>query len=468
MPVMDRTTTVTAALAEYAVATTPDALPDRIRERAKLVILDELASAYFGADCRAGRLAAGYVNGQTAATDAVVYRTGRRSSAELAALANGTAGHADEIDGAHVVGGHPGSTLVHAAVAVAQLRRSTGAELINAVVLGYDVGTRLIDACGGTFTLKDTHHVHADFLHAVGAAVACGRLIGLDARQQANAMALATFRANGLVALFREDDHISKAFCNGQYASAGVGAALMAEAGLEGVADVIGERHGLLDAWGVEGGADRVVGGLGTRFGISGANFKFLRAGYPIHAAVEAALGVMDELGADPAKIESVRVGMPGHARRVVDGRTMHNICLQDMMSVALVHGGISLSGTYFPEIEGDPVFGRLRERVTLRTDPDLDRDQPNGRGSVVTITLVDGTAGTRRVDHPRGHSLRGEPTWSELAAKWADALPGDDTGAWIRSAARLEDVDDVVPFAEQFAGAPRSTGGPTATEEGR
>jgi 2-methylcitrate dehydratase PrpD len=451
MPVTNRATTLTGELAAYAVGTTADALPDHISERAKLVILDELASAYFGARCRAGRLAADYVAGLTAAPEAVVYRTGHRSSAELAALANGTAGHADEIDGAHVVGGHPGSTLVHAAIAVAQPLRSSGAELLNAVVLGYDVGTRLIDACGGTFRLKDTYHVHADFLHAVGAAVACGRLLGLDPRRIANAMALATFRANGLVALFREDDHVSKAFCNGQYASAGVGAALMAQAGLEGVADVVGERHGLLDAWGVADGADRVVRDLGTEFGISGANFKFLRAGYPIHAAVEAALAVADELGADLEKIESVRVGMPGHARRVVDGRTMRNICLQDMLSVALLHGGISLSGSYFPEIESDPAFGRLRERVTLRTDPDLDRDQPNGRGAVVTITLVDGTSGTRRVDHPRGHSLRGEPTWPELAAKWRDALPEVDTDAWIRSAAHLEDVDDVVSFAEQF-----------------
>ena len=444
---------LTGALAEYAAGTRFEALPRPIRERAKLVILDEIASAYFGAACPAGRLAYRYVTGQTAAAEALVLRTGQRSSAELAALANGTAGHADEIDGAHVVGGHPGATLVHAATAVAQSRRRSGAELINAVVLGYDVGTRLIDACGGTFRLKDEFHLHADFLHAVGAAVACGRLLGLDPRGMANAMALATFRANGLCALFREDDHISKAFCNGQYASAGVGAALMAEAGLAGVADVVGERHGLLDAWGAEDGRERVVRGLGTDFGISGANFKFLRAGYPIHAAVEAALAIVAEYDVTRETIGSVSVGMPGNARRVVDGRTMHNICLQDMLAVALLHEGISLSGSYFPDIEGDPAFVRLRERITLRTDPDLDREQPNGRGAVVTITLADGTTATRRVEHPRGHSLRGEPTWPDLAEKWRNALDGTDTDAWIRSAASLDDLDDVVSFVEQFTG---------------
>ncbi|SEP48497.1 MmgE/PrpD family protein [Amycolatopsis saalfeldensis] len=451
MTVTDRLT-LTGVLADYAASTRFDALPRPIRERAKLVVLDELASAYFGAACPAGRLAARYVTGQTAAAEALVLRTGRRSSAELAALANGTAGHADEIDGAHVVGGHPGATLVHAATAVAQLRGTSGAELINAVVLGYDVGTRLIDACGGTFRLKDEFHLHADFLHAVGAAVACGRLLRLDPRAMANAMALATFRANGLCALFREDHHISKAFCNGQYASAGVGAALMAQAGLEGVADVLGERHGLLDAWGVEDGRERVTRGLGTEFGIAGANFKFLRAGYPIHAAVEAALAIVAERNLTWETIGAVSVGLPDNARRVVDGRTMHNICLQDMLSVALVRGGISLSGSYFPEIQADPAFARIRERVTVGTDPDLEREQPNGRGAVVTITLADGTTATRRVDHPRGHSLRGEPTWPDLGAKWRDALDEVDTDAWIRSAARLENVDDVGAFVEQFA----------------
>ena len=45
-------------------------------------------------------------------------------------------------------------------------------------------------------------------------------------------MALVTFQANGLIALFQERRHISKSFSNGQYAAAGVSAALMAASGL--------------------------------------------------------------------------------------------------------------------------------------------------------------------------------------------------------------------------------------------
>src|SRR5439155_3747868 len=103
--------------------------------------------------------------------------------------------------------------------------------------------------------VKSRLHLHADFLHSV---VAASRLLGLAPEAHCHAMALATFQANGLCVLFQERRHISKSFCNGQYASAGVSAALMAATGLEGGEDVLGGPDGLLAAWGLEGG-DRVL-----------------------------------------------------------------------------------------------------------------------------------------------------------------------------------------------------------------
>jgi 2-methylcitrate dehydratase PrpD len=445
------TSTVTAALAEYAAATSPDALPDAIREQAKLVILDELGSAYFGAARPAGLLAARYVSGLGGRPESTVLRAALRTSAPLAALANGTAGHADEIDGAHVIGGHPGATLVHAAMAMAQHAGSTGADLVNAVVLGYDVGVRLIRACGGIFGVKDRTHLHADFLHAVGAAVAAGRLLGLDPVQLTHAMALATFQANGLCALFREERHISKAFCNGQYASAGVHAALMAEVGLEGSTDVLGDRHGLLDAWGAAGGSEAVTAGLGQEYAITGANFKFLRAGYPIHAAVEAALLVVRQHGVEPEDITAVAVGMPENPMRVVDNRAMHDICLQDTLAATLLRGGLRLSESPFPQVLTEPGFARLRSLIALDVDPQLNAEQPNGRGATVTITVRAGASHTARVDHPRGHSLRGGVGWADLDAKWRDAV-GDRAASWAATGARLDELDSVEPLAALFA----------------
>jgi len=434
------TGSLSSAVAKYAEATTFDALPAAVRTRAAQIVLDEMASACFGMRRPAGKLAARHVASSGGPPESRVLGTTLRVCAPYAALANGTAGHADEIDGAHVVGGHPGATLVHAAVAMAERQRASGADLLTAVVLGYDIGIRLIAACGGLFDMKDRLRLHSDFLHAVAAAVACGRLLGLDPDRLCHAMALATFSANGLCSLFQERRHISKAFCNGQYASAGVQAALLAETGFEGCDDVLGERYGLLDAWGVEGGAETLVRGLGEEFAVMGANMKFVRAGYPIHAVVEAATTLVDRHGIAPEALAAVRVGMPSRAMRVVDNRAMHDICVQDMLSVALVRGGLDLRETYFPQILDDPLFRAVRERIDVDVDPGLEAEQPNGRGAVVTLVTTDGMAVTHRVDHPRGHSLRGGATWDDLTAKWRSALPD------------VDELDDVGALAAAFA----------------
>jgi 2-methylcitrate dehydratase PrpD len=119
--------------------------------------------------------------------------------------------------------------------------------------------------------------------------------------------------------------------------------------GFEGCAHVLAEDHGLLDAWGTDGGAETVVRGLGQDYAVMGANFKFMRAGYPIYAAVEAAATLIAQHDIAADAIASVRVGMRANAMRVVDNRLMPNICLQDMLSAALPRGGLSLSESYFP-----------------------------------------------------------------------------------------------------------------------
>lgn len=442
---------LTLTLARYAASTSCQDLPSDVKERARRVIFDEIACAYFGRRSLAGDLAARYAAQAGGGAEARILATGQRVSAANAALANGAAGHGEEVDGAHVVGGHPGASIVHAAVAMAERQRTSGADLLNAVVLGYDVGVRTVQACGGLFSMKDRFGLNSDFLYALGCAAASSRLLALDARRHCHAMALTSFATNALVAFYAEKRHISKSLCNGQFASAGITGALMAAGGLEGHEDILGAPYGVLHAWGAEGQREAVVRALGESYAIMGANFKFLNAGYPIHAAVEAALTLVAAHGIRPASIESIHVGMPTTAMKVVDNRDMHNICLQDMLSAALARNGLKLADSPFPEVLDDPAYIHLRPRVTLRGDEDLDRDQPTGRGAIVAITTTDGATVTNRVDHPRGHSLRGGATWEELAAKWREGLPECDVDRMIALAQRLDDLDDASELLDAF-----------------
>jgi len=437
---------LTMAVAEYAAATSYAALPSEVTQRAKQVVLDEVACAYFGRRSLAGDLAARYAAQFGGPLEARIYATGQRVSAPYAALANGAAGHGEEVDGAHVVGGHPGASIVHAAIAMAERQRSTGAELLNAVVLGYDIGTRLVDACGQT-SVKNRFGLKTDFFYTLGATVAACRLLGLGPDRHAHAMALSTFQANALCALYAEERHISKSFCNGQFAFAGISAALMAVAGLEGNRDILGATHGVLHAWGEEARRCLVQEGLGDRYAIMGANFKFINAGYPIHSPVEAALALVREHGIPVDAIRSVYVGMPTNAMKVVDNRDMHNICVQDMLSAALIQGGLKLRESPFPAILAHPAFASLRARMDVRGDPDLDRDQPHGRGAIVAITMGDGATVSKRVEHPKGHSKRGGLAWEDLAEKWREGLPECDVDKMIAIAQRLDHLEDSSEF---------------------
>ncbi|MBB3221609.1 MmgE/PrpD family protein [Pseudoduganella umbonata] len=443
--------TISLTIAKYAASTSIAGIPAEVRERARKVIFDEIACAFFARRSLAGALAARFAAQSGGLPEARILATGQRVPAASAALANGTAGHGEEVDGAHVVGGHPGASIVHAALALAERQRASGAELLNAVVLGYDVGVRIVEACGGLFSVKNRFSLNSDFLFAIGCAVAGGRLLGLDPERQCHAMALSSFSSNALCALYAEKRHISKSLCNGQFAAAGVTAALMAAAGLQGNEDIIGAPHGVLDAWGEDGQRVLATRGLGDRYAIMGANFKFLNCGYPIHAAVEAALALIAKHAIDTGEIVSVDVGMPTDTMKVVDNRAMHNICLQDMLSAALVRGGLGLRESPFPAVLSDPAYIRLRPLVTLRGDADLDHYQPNGRGATVAISTRSRPTVSMRIDHPRGHSLRGEVSWHDLAAKWRDGLPECDVDRMLEAAQGLEDLDDVGTLLDAF-----------------
>ena len=451
-------TTLTSRLAEYAAATSIEKVPPEIADLAKRICFDEMASATFGRRSLAGGLTARHVAALGGPPEALVLGTRLRVPAQHAALANGAAGHGEEVDGAHVVGGHPGATLVHAVMATAERQRASGAELVNALVLAYDVAIRMVEACGGKFNVKARHHLYADFMFSIGAAVGCCRLMRLDPQSYCHAMALATFQCNALGGLYAERRHIAKSFCNGQFALAGVSGALMAASGFEGVEDVLGMRDGVLDAWGTTGAAETVMQGLGQEWPIRGSNFKFINAGYPIHAAVESALLAVSQGRVSVDAIRSIHIGMPEKAMRVVDNRDMHNICVQDMVCAALVRGGLDLRELPFPGILGDPAFARLRAAAQVGVDADLNRDQPEGRGALVTVTTVDGRSHAHRVDAPRGHSSRGGASWQDLHEKWRAGLPGCPVDTMAALAQRLEHLEDARVLADAFMDPPSPT----------
>jgi 2-methylcitrate dehydratase PrpD len=141
--------TPTAKLAAYMVQASMATLPEEVAARAKHHLLDTLAAMASGTTLPVGQWALKYARLQGSGADASVVGLSGKFNSMIAALANGMLAHADETDDSHAGAGmHPGCAILPAALAMAEKNGKSGADLLRAMVLGYDVGPRLMASIG--------------------------------------------------------------------------------------------------------------------------------------------------------------------------------------------------------------------------------------------------------------------------------------------------------------------------------
>jgi 2-methylcitrate dehydratase PrpD len=447
------TATLTEQLAAYCVDSRDSTVDPAALDRAKMVLLDDLGCTLLGTTMPAGQLMLQHVESLASAGDVTIVGTGKRAAAPLAALVNGLENHAVELDGTHITEGHPSAIITPACLAMAEHVSASGTDLARAMVLSYDVGTRLVRAIGGRLTAITDLHLHSDLAHVIGATAGVGQLLGLDRLQMQYAFALAAHQVNMPAAFFAEPDHFTKALNCGQGAYAAISGALMASIGITAHPDIIADEHGVLNAWALNPLWDEVLEGLGERFAIVDVNFKSYAAGYPIHAPVAAALRLMknESIGFDD--LDSVEVHMTTNSAQLVDDRAMKSISVQDMVALAMFSGALDFDtvhprdGRVIPEVEA------FRNRVTVVRDAELDRENRDGRGAWILVTLKDGRTLRENQAFPPWHSRAGDISWEALAGKFA-GLAGhvlDAAGAAkvIDTIAALENVADVHELTE-------------------
>jgi 2-methylcitrate dehydratase PrpD len=415
---------LTCDVAAYSLATKFEALPAEVVDRAKRIVTDELGCMVLGSTLPAGERMAAYVRSVGSAAESPVIAAGLRAAPALAALANGTSSHSDELDGVHISQGHPSGTSVAAALAICTARGLGGWDLVNGVVLSYDVGCRMLLALGGGHALRKAQRLHSSQVYALGAAAAAARLLGLEQLAVQHAMALGVMGAFVPTAFYNERNHMSKAMNQGLAAQAGVTGALLAEQGFEAHDDIVDTRDGLLDVWATEQTDPAVVtGGLGESFSILDAGFKYYSAGYPIHAPIAGGLEILrrHELTADG--IAGIRVGMSPSSADVVDSRPMPSICLQDMLSLALVLGRLTYDDAHSADLLARDDVQRLRSAITIERDSTLGPDAAKRRVAWIEITTVDGEVirGPARI--APGHWETGGMPWTDLQAKFASIV---------------------------------------------
>lgn len=379
-------------------------------------VLDFLASAFPGAADPAWQKLRGVLPG--AAGQARVIGQVATTDAATAALLNGYAGHALDFDDVHSsVRGHPGTVLLPALFALADCQPdATALDLLDAYIVGVEAMARLGLALGSRHYEAGFHNTAT--LGPLGAAAACARLLRLDAAAIENALGLAATQAGGLRLQFGSE---AKPLHAGLAARAGLFAAQLAQAGLQGSAGVLQAPIGFLDAYGL-GVADarRALADWGAPWQIvtPGLYFKPYACCTATHYAADAALALRAEYGLQADDIAAVRVVFPpaGDTPLTVrdpatglEGR----FSVEYVLAAAFADGALGLA--LFDERPAREDLRALGRRIRRAHDPEAPRasTDPRTRFSTVEVTLRDGRQLSRRV--------QGLSRAKDLAAKFAD-----------------------------------------------
>ena len=320
--------------------------------------------------------------GGTAQASVIGHRV--RLPALAAALVNGAAGHALDYDDVNLaMPGHPSVAILPGLLALAELKGSSGREVITAFVAGYET------ACRIGMALQPGHYAlgfHSTAtIGSFGAAAACARLLGLDAEATAVALGIAGTQAAGLKSQFGT---MCKPFHAGRASQNGLLAARLAARGFSSRPDLLECVQGFAATHGPDFSPEAALATPENGFHLFANLFKYHAACYMTHAPIECARRVRRDHAPSPDAIAAITLRLDAGCDRIcnipapVDG-LQSKFSLRQTVAMALAGVDTASLGAY-SETEcarsgADPAArnGGARFPRGLAVDSGRDRGHP-------------------------------------------------------------------------------------------
>jgi 2-methylcitrate dehydratase PrpD len=440
--------TASQTLAQFATALQYDAIPPQVVERAKDCLIDTVAACALGAQMPWTQTVIEYARRNSAAGESSVLGTDLKVRAPFACLSNGAAAHAFELDPLcePSVGMHPGAALAVPGIAVAQGRKKSGKELIEAVVAGFEVLYRIGQAAQQS---SEKLGFHAPGVMGVyGAATVTAKLFGVNAEQMAHAYGIAGSMSSGLMEFARSGGQVKRLHL-GRTAEGGFMAAALARDGLTGPAQVLEGKYGSLNTFARDAQPALLTQNLGSEWHTLKVKIKR----FACHSTAQVPVSLMLELkakhgisGDDVARITLA-----------VNGKTLSHHNIPEPTDLAMAQYSVPFSAAlalfvdptdpwvFCAQNVDEPRIRALAKNVTLEANPAAASQV--GMATRVTLHLKNGQTLTAEGDNFKGTPsmplLRGEllekflkltahrarPRAERLFAQLADAENVKDIG---------------------------------------
>jgi len=386
-------------LAQLVAQTRLQDIPVEVRDHARLVLLDTVGVILGGAgQPEVERLRATMAG--SAGSGATIYAPGWPvTDPARAAFLNAVAGRAIEMCETHLtVSCQAAVQIVPGALAVAEATGRSGAELLTAFIVGYEVAMRI-----GAATRRRPMAHPLGQAGMLGAIAAGARLRGLDAATTARAIRIG---GNLMVTASYGNVLAGATTINASGGMSAMAAAIAPElalAGFTAMDDAIG--HTMTELLGEAYDPAIVRTGLGTPWAIRDSHFRLRACCNPIYPALDALEDALDQMQPDAAQIERIEVATYAFAANMAEKHPPNHFGAR----YSLPHAAAALCvnrhlryASFTEQAVHDPAIAALRQRVQLTEDARLSAKQPRLKPARVTLVLTDGRQVTVERDDDR------------------------------------------------------------------
>lgn len=415
----------TRELVEFLAALKPRALGPKVVDRTRYLLLDYLGVAIRGSQAESSAPVYKMIERVGATGSAPVIGTRIRTLAGYAALANGTAAHAIELDDTHNEGSiHLGVVMFASGLALAEEVRSAG-DFAAAVVAGYEAAARIAMA------VQPKDHYGLGFhptatCGVFGAAVTASKILGLGEEQMLSAVGIAGSMAAGSLEFLAEGAW-TKRLHPGLAAQNGIQAAMLAAEGFRGPTKILEGRDGFLNAYSRKPRPERITQGLGKSFEILRTSVKPHACCRYMQGPIDGILEIVRENNVRPADVRSIEVAvLEAGWPLVVEPRALKykpqsvveaQFSMPFGAAVAVVHGAAGIH-EFREETIRSVAVRRMMGKVVVTKDERIEKRFPKEWPARVTMDLEGGRRVEKVVAHPKGDP-QNPLSWEELIAKF-------------------------------------------------
>ena len=441
----------TQRLARFALDLDYKRIPATVIDRAKACILDTLAVSLYGSTKPWSRIVVGFVRDSGNQGGSTVFGEDWKAQAAQATLANGVMAHAFELDNVRQPGAgvHPGATAFLPAFAMAEEKRADGKSLLTAFVAACEVMSRIGVAAGNSL---ESRGFHAPGLTGTfGAAVAAGRLLGLNEKQMVNALGIAGSYSGGLIEFSRcQEGAMIKRLHLGKAGEGGVTAALLASRGFAGPESILEGKFGFCRTFSDAPKVSYLTHRLGQVFESLNICVKRCACHINAHAPIEALQQLREKINFDPEDIREIVVGgieklLTHHAIYQPKDLMMAQYSIPFCVALSLYFDPTDPESFDERKLKDKKILAMMR-KVRLKVDHEIEHKGWD-RAARVTIGLANRQRQSTLVIHFKGtpHNPLSPSEVQDKARKLTRGILSEQQlDGLVEAVDHLEKIDDV------------------------